>query len=102
MSSDTWAAEAVRRAARWLPHQGPLEVFVHHNTLSELEDRISGAGERALALEIDLFESLVAAVLAAAHPGREIVPVPCRSLIWQNGSLHCISMQLPAGCLATA
>jgi agmatine/peptidylarginine deiminase len=37
------------------------------------------------------------AVLAEAFPGREIVPVPCRPLIWQNGSLHCITMQLPAG-----
>ena len=32
-----------------------------------------------------------AAVLAKAFPGREIVPVPCRPLIWQNGSLHCIT-----------
>ncbi|MFT4199074.1 MAG: agmatine deiminase family protein [Pseudoxanthomonas sp.] len=39
-------------------------------------------------------------VLAQAFPGREIVPVPCRPLIWQNGSLHCITMQLPAGLLA--
>jgi agmatine/peptidylarginine deiminase len=38
-----------------------------------------------------------AAVLAQAFPGREIVPVPCRPLIWQNGSLHCITMQLPEG-----
>ena len=38
-------------------------------------------------------------VLAAAFPGREIVQVPCRPLIWQNGSLHCITMQLPAGLL---
>ena len=30
-------------------------------------------------------------------PDREIVPVPCRPLIWQNGSLHCITMQLPQG-----
>ena len=37
------------------------------------------------------------AVLAEAFPDREIVPVPCRALIWQNGSLHCITMQLPAG-----
>ena len=36
-------------------------------------------------------------VLADAFPGREIVSVPCRSLIWQNGSLHCITMQLPQG-----
>ena len=40
-----------------------------------------------------------AAVLAQAFPGREIVQVPCRSLIWQNGSLHCITMQLPDGIL---
>jgi len=40
------------------------------------------------------------AVLAEAFPGREIVPVPCRSLIWQNGSLHCITMQLPQGVMA--
>ena len=36
-------------------------------------------------------------VLEQAFPGREIVPVPCRPLIWQNGSLHCITMQLPEG-----
>ncbi|MCE5232438.1 MAG: agmatine deiminase family protein [Mizugakiibacter sp.] len=40
-----------------------------------------------------------AQVIAAAHPGREVVPVPCRPLIWQNGSLHCVTMQLPAGAL---
>ena len=37
------------------------------------------------------------AVLAEAFPDREIVPVPCRPLIWPNGSLHCITMQLPEG-----
>lgn len=45
----------------------------------------------------DPADDAAAAVLAQAHPGREIVQVPCRALIWQNGSLHCISMQLPAG-----
>lgn len=45
----------------------------------------------------DPADDRAAAVLAQAHPGREIVQVPCRALIWQNGSLHCISMQLPAG-----
>ncbi len=40
------------------------------------------------------------AVLAQAFPDREIVPVPCRPLIWQNGSLHCITMQLPQGLVA--
>ncbi len=45
----------------------------------------------------DPADDAAAAVLAQAFPGREIVQVPCRPLIWQNGSLHCISMQLPAG-----
>ncbi|MGI8561679.1 MAG: agmatine deiminase family protein [Luteimonas sp.] len=38
-----------------------------------------------------------AAVLEKAFPGREIVAVPCRPLIGQNGSLHCLTMQLPEG-----
>ncbi|MBO8042616.1 agmatine deiminase family protein, partial [Pseudomonas aeruginosa] len=47
----------------------------------------------------DPADDLARDVLAQAHPGREIVQVPCRSLIWQNGSLHCITMQLPEGLL---
>ncbi|WP_445371669.1 agmatine deiminase family protein [Methylomonas sp. HW2-6] len=34
--------------------------------------------------------------LAACFPEREIVPVPCRALVHQYGSLHCASMQVPA------
>ncbi|MFC5581063.1 agmatine deiminase family protein [Rhodanobacter terrae] len=45
----------------------------------------------------DSADDEAARVIATAHPGREIVQVPCRPLIWQNGSLHCITMQLPAG-----
>jgi agmatine/peptidylarginine deiminase len=41
-----------------------------------------------------------AAVIGAAHPGREIVAVDARPLIWQNGSVHCLTMQVPAGALA--
>jgi agmatine/peptidylarginine deiminase len=41
-----------------------------------------------------------AAIVAAAHPGREIVPIDARPLIWQNGSVHCLTMQVPAGALA--
>ncbi len=48
----------------------------------------------------DAADTRAAEVLAEAFPDREIVQVPCRSLIWQNGSLHCITMQLPAGALA--
>lgn len=45
----------------------------------------------------DPADEAAAAVLEEAFPGREIVQVPCRPLIWQNGSLHCITMQLPEG-----
>ena len=38
-----------------------------------------------------------ARIIGSAHPDRDVVQVPCRPLIWQNGSLHCITMQLPAG-----
>jgi agmatine/peptidylarginine deiminase len=48
----------------------------------------------------DVADDAAAAVIAAAHPGREVVQIPCRPLIWQNGSLHCLTMQLPAGSLA--
>lgn len=48
----------------------------------------------------DPADNEAAAVLEKAFPGRKIVAVPSRSLIWQNGSLHCITMQLPQGVLA--
>ena len=48
----------------------------------------------------DAADARAAAVLAEAYPDREIVQVPCRALIWQNGSLHCITMQLPEGLLS--
>ncbi len=45
----------------------------------------------------DAADKEAARLIGAAYPGRTVVPVPCRALIWQNGSLHCITMQLPAG-----
>jgi agmatine/peptidylarginine deiminase len=48
----------------------------------------------------DAMDAEAARVMAQAFPGREIVPVNCRPLIWQNGSLHCLTMQLPEGVLA--
>ena len=35
------------------------------------------------------------AVLQRAFPQREIVPVDCRRIIEQNGSLHCLTLQFP-------
>ena len=37
--------------------------------------------------------------LRSCFPERELIGVPCLPLIRQNGSLHCITMQLPAGVL---
>jgi agmatine/peptidylarginine deiminase len=48
----------------------------------------------------DPADGRAAQVMAQAFPDREIVPIPCRPLIWQNGSLHCLTMQLPVGVLA--
>jgi agmatine/peptidylarginine deiminase len=56
-------------------------------------------GESASERDID---ALASEVLADAFPGREIVAVPSRPLIRQNGSLHCVTMQLPRGMIAPA
>ena len=37
------------------------------------------------------------AKLAACFPGREIIPIRANAIIQQGGSLHCLTMQLPAG-----
>ena len=37
------------------------------------------------------------AQLQTAFPDREVVGVPCEPLIRQHGSLHCVTMQYPAG-----
>lgn len=45
----------------------------------------------------DAADAAALAALQPAFPGREIVPVMCRPLIYQYGSLHCVTMQLPSG-----
>lgn len=42
-------------------------------------------------------DEAAARALAEAFPGREITGVDCRALIRQHGSLHCATMQYPAG-----
>ena len=37
------------------------------------------------------------AVLQDIFPDREIIPINCRPLIYQHGSLHCVTMQFPEG-----
>jgi agmatine deiminase len=45
----------------------------------------------------DPADALALDILREAFPDREIVGVDCRALIRQYGSLHCVTMQLPAG-----
>ncbi len=40
--------------------------------------------------------------LAGCFPNRTLVPIDCRALIRQYGSLHCVTMQLPVGLLRAA
>lgn len=37
------------------------------------------------------------AIMADLFPDREIIPIDCRPLILQHGSLHCVTMQIPEG-----
>lgn len=39
------------------------------------------------------------ACIGQAFPGREIIGIDCLALLEQHGSLHCVTMQLPAGVL---
>lgn len=36
------------------------------------------------------------AVIRSAFAGRQVIPIDCREIIKQNGSLHCLTMQFPA------
>lgn len=45
----------------------------------------------------DPADAVALATLAGLFPERTVVPVDCRALIRQGGSLHCITMQLMAG-----
>ncbi len=48
----------------------------------------------------DAADAAALAALGACFPQREIVAIDCLPLIRQYGSLHCVTMQLPAGTLA--
>jgi len=38
-------------------------------------------------------------ILQTAFPDRKVVGIECSPLITQHGSLHCVTMQFPAGVL---
>ena len=41
-------------------------------------------------------DAWAAAVLREAFPGRKIVPINCRDLVWGLGAFHCLTQQQPA------
>lgn len=44
----------------------------------------------------DTHDAWAISVLTKAFPGREIVPIDCRELIWGLGAFHCLTQQQPA------
>lgn len=44
----------------------------------------------------DPMDAIAMSRLAACFPDREVIAIPCRPLVHQYGSLHCMSMQFPA------
>jgi agmatine deiminase len=44
----------------------------------------------------DTNDAWAASVLKEAFPGRKIVPIDCRELIWGLGAFHCLTQQQPA------
>ena len=44
-------------------------------------------------------DMLAQKIVAAAMPDYDVIPIDCRALIRQHGSLHCATMQLPKGLL---
>lgn len=48
----------------------------------------------------DPMDTVACRAIAAAFPGREIIPINCTPLVHQGGSLHCSTMQFPEGALA--
>lgn len=48
----------------------------------------------------DISDAAALAQVAAAFPGRRVVGIDCLPLIYQHGSLHCVTMQIPKGVLS--
>lgn len=49
----------------------------------------------------DPADATALSALAVAFPEHTLIPIECVSVIRQHGSLHCLTMQLPQGSLAT-
>ena len=43
----------------------------------------------------DPADDVALAVLKRCFPDRDVVPIPCRTLIWGQGAFHCLTQQVP-------
>jgi agmatine/peptidylarginine deiminase len=59
-------------------------LIINHAVLLPLYGQADKDGQARQALEL-------------AFPGREVIGINCEALIRQHGSLHCVTMQYPAG-----
>ncbi|UOA07477.1 agmatine deiminase family protein [Methylobacter sp. S3L5C] len=50
----------------------------------------------------DPMDDIALTRLAECFPEHKIIPIPCRPLVHQYGSLHCMTMQFPEGVLVPA
>lgn len=64
--------------------------------LSYLNHLIVNDGVIACAFD-DPADDVAAGILAAAHPGRTVVPVDAREIFARGGGIHCITQQQPTG-----
>lgn len=55
-------------------------------------------GNRVVLLPVfdDPNDAIALATLTPLFPGRTVVPVPSRDVVWGLGSLHCLTQQIPA------
>ncbi len=82
-----------------LPWAGPVHAADGRRLAASYANFLVIDGAVLMPAYGDEADAAALAVLAAAFPGREALAVPCRPLIEQNGSLHCVTMQLPRGVL---
>jgi agmatine/peptidylarginine deiminase len=79
-----------------LPQPSPIHDADGHRLPAGYANFLIVNGAVLVPVYGDAADAVALARLAEAFPARTVEPVDCRPLIRQGGSLHCITMQLPA------
>jgi agmatine/peptidylarginine deiminase len=83
-----------------LPLPGPIEDADGRRLPASYANFLIINGAVLLPVYGDPADGVALDRLTGCFPGRAVIGIDCRALIRQNGSLHCITMQLPTGVLA--